>query len=165
MNVLFAPTELFIPTDTVCYDGFPVLMTGVPTGGFYTGLGVSGNQFYPGIAGSGWHPITYNYVDPQGCTNRAVRNIYVDPCGLSVLERTGLNWNVYPNPTEGELYFQSDLNQWSTYKIYDVLGQMVMQGRISGWNLIDVASLSSGVYTFALELNDNDIQTLRFEKH
>jgi hypothetical protein len=165
MNVLFAPTELFIPTDTVCYDGFPVLMTGVPTGGFYTGLGVSGNQFYPSIAGSGWHPITYNYVDPQGCTNRAVRNIYVDPCGLSVLERTGLNWNVYPNPTEGELYFQSDLNQWSTYKIYDVLGQMVMQGRISGWNLIDVASLSSGVYTFALELNDNDIQTLRFEKH
>lgn len=30
IDVLFAPTELFLPTDTICFNGFPVLMTGFP---------------------------------------------------------------------------------------------------------------------------------------
>src|SRR5690606_16726452 len=56
------------PLPTVSFSGlFPILcandagytMTeGTPGGGVYTGAGVSGNVFDPGIAGTGSHPIS-----------------------------------------------------------------------------------------------------------
>ncbi len=165
IDVLFAPTELFLPTDTVCYNGFPVLMTGVPSGGFYTGLGVSGNQFYPNIAGSGWHPITYNYVDPQGCTNRAVRNIYVDPCGVGVAEVNDALVALYPNPTQHYLYVQSELPASAKYSIFNTTGQKVLQGQMTGLSVIDVRTLASGIYSFVVQIDQDHTQIYRFEKN
>jgi hypothetical protein len=164
IDVLFAPTELFLPTDTICFNGFPVLMTGVPAGGFYTGIGVSGNQFYPNIAGSGWHAITYNYVDPQGCTNRAVRNIYVDPCGVGVEETELFHWTIYPNPAQGVLYVQSDFSQKCTFRIVNGLGQIVHVGQLGVFNTLSIDDLASGIYTFVVETEEHNIQARHFEK-
>jgi hypothetical protein len=164
IDVLFAPTELFLPTDTICFNGFPVLMTGVPAGGFYTGLGVSGNQFYPAIAGSGWHAITYNYVDPQGCTNRAVRNIYVDPCGVGVAENEIIHWTLYPNPAQDNLYVQTDLSKKCNFKIVNSLGQCVKMGQLGTFNSVEIYHLSNGIYTFIVELDNQEIQVKHFEK-
>jgi hypothetical protein len=40
-----------------------------PSGGVYSGIGVSGVMFSPKVSGSGIHPITYVYNDANGCSN------------------------------------------------------------------------------------------------
>jgi len=58
-------------------DG-PVTLNGAPAGGTYSGPGVSGNQFNPGVAGVGTHQITYSYTNTAtGCSNSASRSITV----------------------------------------------------------------------------------------
>ncbi|OJJ16795.1 hypothetical protein BKI52_33360 [marine bacterium AO1-C] len=48
-----------------------------PLVGSYSGNGVVGNQFYPNIAGTGSHTITYAYTDGNGCTNTATTSLTV----------------------------------------------------------------------------------------
>ncbi len=52
---------------------------GSPTGGNFSGVGVSSNVFTPSTAGLGTHAITYTYTNPTtGCTSSAVKNITVN---------------------------------------------------------------------------------------
>ena len=61
-----------------------VSLVGTPTGGTFTGTGVSGNLFNPSIAGVGTFTLTYNYTDGNGCSNSAQSSITVTPgCTLS----------------------------------------------------------------------------------
>ncbi|MBD78662.1 MAG: hypothetical protein CL840_07070 [Crocinitomicaceae bacterium] len=59
---------------TACeYDAKKSLDGSNPSGGLYTGNGVSGFDFDPKTAGPGKHPITYTYEDRNtGCSNTAV---------------------------------------------------------------------------------------------
>jgi sugar lactone lactonase YvrE len=70
-------TEGAIPTVS-CPGNFEVcsnepvfaLTGGSPTGGVYSGPGVSNNQFNPATVGTGIKNITYTYTDPStGCSN------------------------------------------------------------------------------------------------
>ena len=60
-----------VPTFTAqasCVDGNCIPLTGTPTGGVFTGPGVSGQyQFCPSVAGTGSHTLTYTYQF-AGCT-------------------------------------------------------------------------------------------------
>ena len=51
-----------------CLSQSAVTMTGLPTGGTFSGPGVTGNQFDPATAGLGTHTITYSWdqFDTQG---------------------------------------------------------------------------------------------------
>ena len=71
------PTITFNPMPTVCLNAPPFTLNyAVPGGGTYTGPGVSGNVFYPSVAGVGTHTITYT-VDNGTCTNYSSRTITV----------------------------------------------------------------------------------------
>jgi hypothetical protein len=64
----------------VCIDEAPFALTGgSPSGGTYSGQGVSGGTFDPLAAGAGTWPITYSFTDGNGCTNFCVFNITVYP--------------------------------------------------------------------------------------
>jgi hypothetical protein len=60
-----------VPTFTTsasCVDGGCIPLTGTPSGGVFTGVGVSGSyQFCPSVAGVGSHTLTYAYTF-AGCT-------------------------------------------------------------------------------------------------
>ncbi len=58
--------DITCPEDMeVCLNGAPFELTGAtPTGGTYSGDGVSGGYFYPATAGVGPHTITYCVADP-----------------------------------------------------------------------------------------------------
>ena len=66
--------ELQCPEDlSACINQDPFLLTdGQPSGGAFSGIGVSGNYFYPEVAGIGSHPITYAYTWIQGFTHECV---------------------------------------------------------------------------------------------
>jgi hypothetical protein len=59
---------------------------------------------------------------------------------------------LYPNPTTSILNVSS-VSENATFKVYNLLGQTVMSGRISN-NLIDVSNFTAGVYI--LEVTDKE---------
>ena len=54
-----------------------LLLNGFPSGGIFSGPGVSGTNFNASVAGVGEHTITYNYTDFNGCSNTTTSNITV----------------------------------------------------------------------------------------
>gem|GEM_PF-1469843 len=74
------------PLAPVCIDADPVLLTGTPAGGIYSGTGVTNDMFYPADAGVGTWTITYTYTDENGCVNFATQDITVNPLPVVSLE-------------------------------------------------------------------------------
>jgi len=54
-----------------------ITLTASPAGGTFSGTGVIFNAFNPSIAGPGFHTITYNYTDGNGCTGNTTQDILV----------------------------------------------------------------------------------------
>ena len=46
-----------------CTDAMAKTLTGNPAGGIWSGKGVAGNQFYPSLATTGVHVLTYKYTN------------------------------------------------------------------------------------------------------
>lgn len=53
---------------------------GSPAGGSYSGTGVSGGMFDPGVSGVGTFEITYSYSDGNGCNNFISQSLQVTNC-------------------------------------------------------------------------------------
>ncbi len=64
---------------SACLDGIPIALIGTPSGGVFSGTGVSSSIFTPSVAGLGSHSITYNYTDANGCQTLKIKNILVNP--------------------------------------------------------------------------------------
>ena len=72
------------PFDTICGTGFAFeLQNGEPSGGNYSGPGVTNNVFDPSIAGFGTHTIEYQYIAPNGCAGIATRDLVIIESSLS----------------------------------------------------------------------------------
>ncbi|MEA3446011.1 MAG: T9SS type A sorting domain-containing protein, partial [Bacteroidota bacterium] len=68
----------------------------------YSGYGVTGNTFYPSIAGLGEFWISYTFVDSiTNCSNQDSTLIKVyDPIGIEELENSKVK--LFPNPGTGD---------------------------------------------------------------
>ena len=73
------PTVTCPANSSVCIDAPSFALTGgSPSGGTYSGAGVSAGNFNPAAAGAGAHTITYTYTDGNGCTNSCTFTITVN---------------------------------------------------------------------------------------
>ncbi len=63
----------------------------------------------------------------------------------SIDETTNASFSLYPNPTNGTLYIESQGNA-STFNISNMLGQTVMTGNIADNQIINVSGLDDGMY-------------------
>jgi gliding motility-associated-like protein len=73
------PILNFPPFSNMCFNDNPLsLNSATPTGGTYTGTGVTNNIFTPNVAGNGTFTITYTYT-LGACTNTATSPITVNP--------------------------------------------------------------------------------------
>ncbi len=70
---------------TYCNTDAAVTLNGSPSGGNFSGPGISGNIFSPGIAGAGGpYTITYTYTNPStGCSNSIAKQVSVTSCSVS----------------------------------------------------------------------------------
>jgi FtsP/CotA-like multicopper oxidase with cupredoxin domain len=71
----------------LCIDAGATTLTGNPSGGIFSGAGISGSDFNPSIAGIGSHDILYIYTSPEGCSDTALLNITVT--GLPTVDLQG----------------------------------------------------------------------------
>lgn len=69
----------------VSFSGLPsstfttssITLSGNPPGGYFTGNGVVFNAFNPGIAGPGFHSVSYHYTNAAGCETVVSQSILV----------------------------------------------------------------------------------------
>ena len=95
-----------------------VLTGGTPSGGTYSGPGVTNNLFYPTVAGIGTHTITYSYQDPiNGCINSATKTITVihgplpnTVTGGGAFCQGGIGVTVGLNGSEIGMLYQTQIN-------------------------------------------------------
>jgi PKD repeat protein len=79
------PTEL-------CVSEPAITLQALPTGGTWTGTGISGDQFDPMVAQDGTFPLLYNYTDANGCDASNTLDLTVHPLPqLSVGDTTYCN--------------------------------------------------------------------------
>jgi len=133
--------------DTICAQADPFGMNATPTGGTYSGTGVSGSLFDPASANIGANSILYEYTDTVGCYGSATATFYVQDCA-SIGEATLEGVNVYPNPmTDFVTVVLSDNLLEGVCSIYDAKGRIVKSyGLTGGTTALDVSSFSAGVY-------------------
>ena len=80
VTVFGPPSVSQLPIDSICVSASPVLLSGgTPSGGTYSGPGVSANSFDPGVAGSGSHLITYSWADTNSCVGSTQASVFVIP--------------------------------------------------------------------------------------
>lgn len=78
------PTVTLSSLTPVCSNATPFSLTGgTPSGGVYSGTGVSGNSFSPSVAGVGTFSVIYSYTDGNACLSSASQNLTVNFCSGS----------------------------------------------------------------------------------
>jgi PKD repeat protein len=129
------------------------LTGGSPSGGTYSGPGVSNGIFSPAVAGLGTHTIAYTYTDLNLCENFAENTI-------TVTEFTGISGNsitsgisIQPNPSHGKFNVKINLPEITTVdlKVFNSLNEMVYESKDVVIHLnfsqeINLGNLAQGIY-------------------
>ena len=118
-----------LPTDTVCNTSATFALSGgLPSGGVYSGTGVSSGNFRPVTAGVGTFAITYTYTDVNSCQSMISQNMVVDICTSIGTANNELITKMFPNPTTGSLNIEVN-NENKEYDLYltDVTGREIFK--------------------------------------
>lgn len=71
---------------------------------------------------------------------------------VGVKEASNFSFTVYPNPSNGTIYFNSTVNlQNSTFEIYDITGKLFVTDSFSKTNMVTIAN--KGVYILKANIN------------
>lgn len=142
VDVVPAPTATLSALPTVCNTDVAFTLTqGSPTGGTYSGAGVTNGEFDPATAGAGTITITYEYTDGTGCTGITTADLLVNDC-VNIAELEAGTVVVYPNPATDVLNIRSEM-KIVAIQIVDLSGVVVANGIE---NSISVADLAAGMY-------------------
>jgi len=145
--------------DTICLQSSPVANpAGTPSGGTYSGTGVSGSNFDPSVSGAGTFYVVYTYLN-GACSNS-------DSTAINVIDCTSLDENgeesplsVYPNPVtdfiniELSTVYNSDLE----LSVFNAKGQLVIMNELPANTptfVLNVSSLENGVYYLTIVTED-----------
>jgi hypothetical protein len=144
---------------TICTIDAPLLLTGSPAGGNFSGTGINGNTFDPAVAGAGTFAINYTYVNSGGCDTTISQSIEVTICSGIEAKTNVAALNLFPNPNDGNftLQFNANVNSSVAINITDITGKIVytsIASTVRGNNFVNlnVSDLQKGFYL--LRTND-----------
>lgn len=160
----------------------PITLSGLPSGGTFSGNGVNGTSFNPKVAGLGTSWVSYTYQSPLGCTNNATYKVIVydtltSSCsvkdtlfiksivlGLDADKENTIR--IYPNPASTSLVIDNgDFSLMSGFKveILNPTGQVVYTSPINQGNLnINITTWAkNGIYLLRLFNPQNDVVETR----
>jgi hypothetical protein len=184
------PTVMLNTLPSIIYKTTtPIQLMGNPSGGIYTGEGISGGILYVSNAKLGKQTYTYNYTSPQGCNGIVSRStIIVDTVGnvcnetkidtvgvlkIKVQLTTGIYANqltnviVYPNPTSDVLIIDaSDVKLLTgyAYRIVDLQGKEVYKAFVSNTKT-EISLKSIGTKgTYILHIIDGNGNSIKENK-
>lgn len=132
----------------------PVILSGTPAGGTFSGPGITGNTFDPALAGIGGpYTITYTYTE-NGCTVSTTQTVSVrNTVGINNIEDFNAPIKVYPNPSNGQftLTFETKKAHNISLTVVDLAGRTIWGENVNSLNgkynrTFGTADLSAGVY-------------------
>ncbi len=136
----------------LCVNNAPVTLNGNPTGGIFSGTGVSGNNFDPAVSNTGTFTVTYNYSDMFGCSAIDTKTVSVSLC-TGVAELQGSTFSVYPNPAKDVVHVIMDaaLISNTTIELYDAIGKLILTEKVfNAQTVISIKTLPKGIYTIRI---------------
>ncbi len=149
---LTVPSVSLSAFNDVCINAPSFVLTGgTPTGGTYSGTGVSTNVFNPSVAGYGAFIITYTYTAGNGCSATNQNPITVGCAGAE--EETPYTFAIFPNPTDGKFIVEAGNELITTILIHDAAGRLVksIENQVGNQKvMIDLTSYSSGTYSIQI---------------
>ncbi|MCX6317837.1 MAG: T9SS type A sorting domain-containing protein [Bacteroidetes bacterium] len=111
----------------ICISDTLVPLSGTPVGGSWSGTGVSGFNFVPGVTAVGTYTLTYTFTNAAGCTSTATTVAKVEDCAerIRLLSENGVL--LYPNPNSGQFFIKmnSTLYNYLGVRVYNMAGQVV----------------------------------------
>lgn len=138
----------------VCFNEPPITLSAAsPSGGTYSGAGVTNNSFNPFTAGLGTWPIVYTYTNNNSCTDSSTQNINVALCTSVDPSNSNDNKDVFisPNPFNASLSI-SGFTKTADIILYNMLGAKVGSWNISiSSNKVDTRFLPSGIYLLEIK--------------
>lgn len=152
--------SLNLPMDSICANAGPFALSGaLPSGGSFSGTGVTGGMFDPTV-GPGTYTIDYVYTDANGCTGSATDQLVVYIC-LGV--ETVTSEAAYgPNPTSGLIQVELP-GGWADaeIRITDIQGRLLEIFRADGNRFEkDMSRYASGTYLMHME-RSGAVHTIR----
>jgi hypothetical protein len=130
-----------------------VPLSGDPTGGTFSGPGVSGSDFIPATAGEGTHTIVYMYEDANGCDSETSVEVVVEICDF--VEEWD-NWvELFPIPTAGRVTLKwkgESMLRAADLTLIDAQGRLIeINPEIHADQvLFDLSNLATGTYTLVV---------------
>lgn len=164
-NVVVHPTpqiNILTPDTTLCIYNSGMSLQASPNLGIWagSGLGVSGNIFYPDSAGTGSYTLTYTYTNNEGCSNSDSLFIVVSAC-LSVEPLQDIQLAIYPNPGSGLVTISTSTPvKNGTLHWMDAQGKIV---RTENWGngttyVSDISDFNAGIYLVHLQTGEMSLQ-------
>lgn len=168
LTVNAPPTVVLNTPATACVTDGPVALTGgAPSGGTYSGTGVTGSSFSPSTAGAGTHVITYTFTDGNGCQASDTSSITVDACAGLADNPAFASVQLMPNPVSDLLQVRWDAAKLNVIRmeITDVNGRIILSENVNGGNTasMKVLDLPAGNYNLVMSTATSK-GTLRFVK-
>ncbi len=163
--VKLVPTiDFTIATPLLCSNDAMITFTSNPSGGVYSGTGVTmGDMFDPGI-GVGTYPITYQVSMSNGCVATASQTVDVMTCTGINNTRLKNGLNLFPNPTADDVTVISD-RQIASVLVYDFSGKLIRIIEANTFEtMIDMSSLAIGFYTFTITMSDKTQSSMKVLK-
>ena len=116
---------------------------GDPIDGVYSGTGIIGTSFHPGLAGVGTHTILYSITDGNGCvvSDSSTVEVYND---LGFQNTQVIDIKVSPNPFTDEVFIET--SNPKDLAIYNMKGMLVFKRTIDESATILLHQLPPGIY-------------------
>ncbi len=126
-------------------------LLGMPSGGTFTGNGISGFVFDPSVAGVGGpYEIVYSFTDVNGCSasDTLYTSVTEDQTNSINESVSGVVLKVYPNPAKEKMAIRLESNQDFSLEI-EILNLL---GRVE--SVVQPTQLSLGVHEFELNASE-----------
>jgi subtilisin-like proprotein convertase family protein len=127
VNAVPTVTVTSLSSTRICLSDTLIPLSGSPVGGSWSGIGVSGFNFVPGVTAIGTYTLTYTYTNSFGCTASATTVAKVEDCPERIRLLRDDAVILYPNPNSGQFFVRmnSTLYNYLGMKVYNVQGQLV----------------------------------------
>lgn len=155
--------SLSAASNTACLMGSPIILTGSPAGGIYSGPNITGNSLNPTATGT-FTPV-YSFTNAAGCSNTASTSIVVKVC-TDIVSQTAKSTalKVYPNPNLGAFTIETGNTIVKTIEMTDLTGRIVYTQTTSAETIqMNVVDLANGVYHLRIH-SENGIDIIKIVK-
>ena len=103
--------------------------------------------------------ISYQWDNNLWINNTNIQYSYSNFNNLGISELNKTNFNLYPNPAHDFIYIDlvNSCNDNVSFKLYDLLGNKILETQLNKNNKIDIAGLNTGIYIYQIIYNKKSI--------